>query len=334
MLDVRRPGSATQSTNRNGLVELVRELTPGGRLVRTRRLRGGVGARMHVLDIERADGTRIKVSLRRFIPEHRFAAPDHVAHEYRTLQLVQEVGIPAPRPLLPDADGRLFGVPAIVMSYLPGRAVHEPQLLGSWADELASILLRVHEVTPHNADLSSLHVFLQDGMREEIARRAEETHEAGTLAREVHATLADGLDCIAWPEATLVHDDYWPGNVIFRSGHAVGIVDWSNAEVGDPRADVSECRIALALWPGGDAPDVFSDAYRMRSPQPVEDIWYFDLFRGLRALLYHEKWLPGVHDAGITTLTPSMARERIEAFLRRALAGRDSSRRTISKRLE
>ena len=45
---------------------------------------------------------------------HRFSTPDHVAHEYRILQLVEEAGIPAPRPLLLDAEGRLFDVPAMV----------------------------------------------------------------------------------------------------------------------------------------------------------------------------------------------------------------------------
>jgi len=310
---------ASKPSRPAGLGELAEDLAPGGRLIRTRRLRGGLGARMHVLDIERTDGRRFKVSLRRFVRNHRFCTPEHVAHEYKILELVEQAGIPAPRPLLLDAEGRLFGVPAIVLSYLAGQPVHEPRSLQPWTDELARILVLIHAVTPERFDLSCLSVHLRDGMREEITQRAPSAAEAGTLARAVHAALDEGLDRIDWPEATLVHDDYWPGNVIFRSGRAVGVVDWSNAEVGDPRADVSECRIGLALWPGGHAPSTFLAAYQARLPRPLPDIWFFDLFRGLRALLYYEKWLPGVHDAGITRLTPWLARERIEAFLRLAL---------------
>jgi aminoglycoside phosphotransferase (APT) family kinase protein len=146
------------------------------------------------------------------------------------------------------------------------------------------------------------------------------------LASEVHAALEQGLDRIDWPEPALVHDDFWPGNVIFRSGRAVGVVDWSNAEVGDPRADVSQCRIDLAFIIGLDAADAFLDAYQALAPQPLPDIWYFDLFRGLRALLSYEHWLPGYHDAGLTHVTPAGARERIEAFLLRALDERQSHR--------
>jgi aminoglycoside phosphotransferase (APT) family kinase protein len=303
---------------------LVERLAPGGRLVRTRRLRGGVGARMHVLDIERADGTRFKASLRRFVRHHRYSTPEHVAHEYRILQLVEEVSIPAPRPLLLDAQGRLFGVPAMVLTYLPGAPVYLPRNVTSWAQELARALLAVHAVTPERFDLSWLSVHLRDGMREEIARRAEPAREGGRLAREVHAVLEAEIDRISWPEPTFVHDDFWPGNTVWRFGRLLGVIDWTSAEVGDPRADVSQCRIDLAFILGLDAADAFLEAYQAGAPQPLPDIWYFDLFRGLRALLSYEHYLPGYHDAGLTHVTPPVARERIEAVLRRAL---DSGRR-------
>ena len=309
---------------RGKLTELVEELAPGGRLVRSRRLRGGVGARMHVLDIERPDGTRFKVSLRRFASDDRHAArfstPEHVAHEYRILQLVQEAGIPAPRPLLLDAEGRLFGVPAIALTYLPGKPLYVPRDLPSWANDLATALLRVHAVTPEHVDLSWLSVNLRDGIREELERRRTYAHQNGALAREVHAVLIDEIDRIEWSAPAFVHDDYWPGNTVWFRGRLTGVVDWTHAELGDPRTDVAQCRIDLALILDSDAADAFREAYQANAPARLPDVWYFDLFRGLRALLSYQFWLDGYHDAGLTHVTPSRARERIEAFLRAALA--------------
>ncbi|MCH7579513.1 MAG: phosphotransferase, partial [Chloroflexi bacterium] len=136
------------------LARLAEELVPGSRVIRTRRLRGGIGARMHVLDIEQANGTRLKVSLRRFTRDHRFSKADHVAHEYRILQFVEEAGIPAPRPLLLDAEGRLFGMPAMVLTYLPGRPLYKPRDVKSWVDQLADSLLKLHALTNAQVDLS------------------------------------------------------------------------------------------------------------------------------------------------------------------------------------
>lgn len=277
---------------------------------------------MDVLDIERADGTRFKVALRRFMRENRSSRPEHVAHEYRVLQLVEEAGIPSPRPLLLDAEGRLFGVPAIVLTYLPGQPLYIPRDLSSWANDLAAALLRVHAVTPERFDLSWLSVHLRDGIREELERRREYAQQDGALAREVHAVLEAEIDRISWPAPSFVHDDYWPGNTVWRFGRLTGVIDWTHAELGDPRTDVAQCRIDLALIPGPDAADAFRDAYQTNARTPLQDLWYFDLFRGLRAILSYQHWLAGYHDAGLTHVTPSLARERIEAFLRAALAER------------
>ncbi len=313
------------------LARLVEQLSPGGRLVRTRRLRGGVGARMDVLDIERPDGTRFKVSLRRFPCDNRWSSPEHVAHEYNVLQLVEKAAIAAPRPLLLDAEGDLIGVPAIVLTYLPGAPIYMPRDVTSWTEQLAQALLGIHAVTPKRFDLSGLSVHLRDGVREELERRGEYAQQNGALAREVHAVLTEEIDRIAWPEATFVHDDYWPGNTVWRFGRLTGVIDWTHAEVGDPRADISQCRIDLALILDLDAADAFREAYQANAAKRLSDTWFFDLFRGLRALLSYEHWLTGYHDAGLTHITPSRARERIEAFLRAALSERSSSRRPVSR---
>jgi len=281
---------------------------------------------MHVLDMERADGTRCKVSLRRFVRDHRYCTPEHVAHEYRILQLVEQAGIPSPRPLLLDAEGRFFGVPAIVMTYLPGRPLYTPRDVGSWADQLAQTLLSIHGVTPERFDLSWLSVNLRDGMRQELAKRPEEVGGPVPLAQEVHVVLEAELDRIDWPEPTFVHDDFWPGNTIWQYGRLAGVIDWTASELGDPRADVSQCRADLALSHGLAAADAFLEAYQAGASQPLPDISYFDLFRGLRGLLYYKLWLPGYHDLGLTHITPRLARERIEVFLRRALDERQGVR--------
>ncbi len=315
---------ADERINPGALARLVEELAPGGLLVRTRRLRGGLGARMQVLEIDRADGTRLNVSLRRFVRDHPTSTPDHVAHEYRILQLVEEAGIAAPRPLLLDAEVRLFGVPAIVLTYLPGRPLYAPRDVASWTGQLAQALLSIHALANDDVDLSWLSLFDRESMRKEIGRREEEARERGPLAREVHAVLTAEIDRIRWLEPVFVHDDFWPGNTVWRYGRLVGVIDWTSAELGDPRADVSQCRADIALSLGRDEADAFLAAYQARAAQSLPDVWYFDLFRGLRALIYYEQWLEGYHDAGLTHLTSALSLDRVEAFLRTAL---DTARR-------
>jgi aminoglycoside phosphotransferase (APT) family kinase protein len=286
-----------------------------------RRLRGGLGAQMHVLDVETADGRRQKMVLRRFFPDRDRATPENVAREYEVLRLLELAGVDAPRGLFLDASGESFGVPAMVLMYLPGASVYAPRDQQRWAERLARGLLEVHAITPDHFDLSGLHVQLIDGIREQIERRALPADVRGALAREVHALLMRDLERITWPEPGLVHDDFWPGNVVWYRERLAGIIDWTFAEVGDPRTDVAQCRVDIAMIHSAGLANAFRDAYQALAPQPLPDMWFFDLHRGLGALLAYERWLDGYHDAGIQ-ITPATARRRIEAFLRRALSER------------
>ena len=75
------------------------------------------------------------------------------------------------------------------------------------------------------------------------------------------------LDRIDFSAPTLVHDDFWSGNTVAYRGRIIGIIDWTSAEVGDPRTDVSECRIDMVLSHGIEVADAFRDDYeRLAGP--------------------------------------------------------------------
>jgi aminoglycoside phosphotransferase (APT) family kinase protein len=274
---------------------------------------------MDVLEIERVDGARDKISLRRFVRGNRASQPERVAHEYRVLQFLETTDIPAPRPLLLDADGALFGVPAIALTYLPGRPLYRPRDADSWTRQLAEALLRVHAVTPRTHDLSWLHVHLRDGIHETLDRDRTRAHDHSALAQEAHTRLVSAFGDIDWLDGTFVHDDYWPGNTIWYRGRLTGVIDWTFAEVGDPRSDVAQCRLDLALINGVDVSDAFLEAYRSLAPQPLPQVWFFDLLRGLHALLSYQFWFTGYQDARLADMTERRIRTGIEAFLGRAL---------------
>jgi aminoglycoside phosphotransferase (APT) family kinase protein len=274
---------------------------------------------MDMLDIQRADGSRWKVTLRRFVrEEHRFSTAEHVTHEFEILRLVERAGVPAPRPILLDAKGEHFGVPAIVMSYLPGRPLFPTTNIGRWTDGLARVLLSVHAVTPDRFDLSWLNVCLRDGTRKRIHEWQDEAL-ADPLAAEMLSVLHAGLDRIDFSAPSLVHDDFWSGNTVAYRGRIIGIIDWTSAEVGDPRTDVAECRIDMVLSHGIEVADAFRHDYERLAGAPLADLWYFDLYRGLHALLEYEHWLEGYHDMGLTHLKPAEVGARLRGFLRRAL---------------
>jgi thiamine kinase-like enzyme len=134
--------------------------------------------------------------------------------------------------------------------------------------------------------------------------------------------LVKDIDRIEWLDGTLVHDDYWPGNTVWFRGRLTAVIDWTPAGVGDPRTDVTQCRLDLALINNVEVSDTFLVAYQSFAARPLSQIWYFDLLRGLHALLSYEFWFSGYQDAQLAHMTKRHICTGIEAFLRRALEAR------------
>ena len=283
-----------------------------------RRLRGGLGALTHVLTLKAPDGSRERVVLRRhFVRES--LNPERAEREFRILKLVNDAGIPSAKPLHLDTTGAYFGAPALLLSYLPGRSLYEARDEGAWTEQLARVMLSIHAVSPADRDLSWLPRFSRGEIATELEELKPEAEKAGALARRVHAALVANLDRVAWPKPCLIHEDFWPGNTVWFRQRLIGVIDWVNAKVGDPRCDITQCAIDAMLVHGPETADRLRKTYQRLAPKPLPDLWYFDLFNGLRSLLYYKHWLRGYHDAGLTQVTEAIASQRIRQMLRTAL---------------
>jgi aminoglycoside phosphotransferase (APT) family kinase protein len=75
---------------------------------------------VHLVTVRRPDGERAQAVLRRYVrpdPDE----PDPAACEARALRLAAAADVPTPALLAVDPDGTQSGVPALLMSRLPGR---------------------------------------------------------------------------------------------------------------------------------------------------------------------------------------------------------------------
>jgi aminoglycoside phosphotransferase (APT) family kinase protein len=84
------------------------------------------------------------------------------------------------------------------------------------------------------------------------------TTETGDRLRR--ALRADKRERVDNPHV-LVHGDFWPGNVLWQAGRIAAVIDWEDASLGDPLADLACARVELLCRYGGDAMNHFTDRY-------------------------------------------------------------------------
>lgn len=315
------PNELRRAPAAGALARLCAAVAPSSRVTRVRRLPGGLGAGMHVLDLRAPSGVRRRLVLRRYSAATLRWQPDSPVRAWRTLAVLEALGINAPRPVWYDGDGALFGVPALVMSHLPGRSVIAPRDPQDWARQLAGALAALHRAPLGSVDTGFLPA---PGYEPERLLTEARLSLDAAIGHPDGAALAAALR--RWRprvEATtpvLVHGDYWPGNTLWSRGRLTAVVDWDQAELNHPGLDVGYCRLDLFLLAGPQAPAQFLRAYEAAAGWSVPQLPFWELLGALRWLPDPARFLPGYHDLGRTDISPDEVRARYRLFVGRALA--------------
>ena len=294
---------------RRSLLHMVADHYPGARLVSTRRLPGGLAAQTHAARIELASGARTTLVVRR-----KANGAWRIPRHFRTLEVLAESNVPAPTPVLLDVNGQYFDVPTMIIEHA-GYPLLRPQGQGTWVEQMARALHKVHGVTPENADLAYL-LEPPPGVAPDPPGRGE----PDPLIERVRAAMRRFEGEFYPLPPTLVHDDFWPGNTVWLRQQLTAVIDWDGAKVGDRRIDVAQCRLDLTFVAGEQAAADFLRDYEALHGGPLHDLWYFDLACFERGHGWFERWHDGYADIGINWTSPEEMVAAGREFAARALA--------------
>lgn len=231
--------------------EAVRALVPAARLVDACPLLGGASADVWRLTIADARGAPRHLVFR----SHRAAFKAHdggvAAREFAVLLALHRRGLPVPEPYLLHASDS--GATALLMEHVAGGADVASPRLASALVRMARLLARLHGLPDLGIpELGTI----------EDPRRALPRHLPPTRAGDaVRAALASGAVARQANPSVLLHGDYWPGNLLWRDGRLVALLDWEDAALGDPLADLATARLELLCAFGAEAAAAFTARY-------------------------------------------------------------------------
>lgn len=232
----------------------------GATVARVHRLPGASSSAVHRLDL--ADGRR--VVLRRYVwPGFLEDEPIAPSREVEVLGFASAQGLPAPAVVAADLTGDDVGdgVPVVLMTLLPGRALAVPDLRA-----LAEVAASIHALEPTPAQLGH-----------DYFPWYTTTTTGPPPAATDPALWERAID--AWHHrmppyrATLTHRDFHPGNVLWSRGAATGIVDWANGCRGPWGCDVAHCRANLIELADHDVADAFLAEYETVAGATFHPYW-------------------------------------------------------------
>jgi aminoglycoside phosphotransferase (APT) family kinase protein len=243
---------------------------------------GAVSSEVAGIEVEGTDGVRCTLVLRQYGAANVEAVPHVADNEYRLLKLLSAAGLPVPQPFLVDESGAVVPGPCLLMEFIDGERVHKPADLPSFTRQLAAALAAVHDCRIARADIP----FLPDVGDFVLDEFGTGPH---TIDGVVPKTAIRRVLQANWPppqvsEPVILHGDFWPGNVLWRDGRLVGVVDWEEAAFGDAMADLANIRLEIVWHFGTAAMNMLTGEYLARRPAAgTATLPVWDLRTALRA---------------------------------------------------
>ena len=268
--------------------QLIHKINPQYKLLRVWELKGGISAQVTAIEIEQPDGQTRKMVVRQHGEVDLKHNPHVAADEFNFLQLLQSAGIAAPKPVYLDESGEIFATPCIVIEFVEGKPEFAPSDLNDLLLQMAKHLSRIHTI-----DCSRLDVAFLPRQEDKYAAKFK---QRPTIIDESlnEGRIRDVLESV-WPlpqhnKPALLHGDFWPGNTLWRDGQLIAVIDWEDAEVGDPLADLANSRMEMVWAFGIDAMQRFTQFYQSMTPIDHTNLPYWDLCAALRPAGKISEW--------------------------------------------
>ncbi|AWM78489.1 phosphotransferase family protein [Phenylobacterium parvum] len=273
----------------------VRSLDPTARLVSVNPLKGGVSSDARKLVFETDRGTEAVVERRPRDMPGKPPAAERAALEAALLARLPDLGVTAPRL-------RRFDPPdTLVLDFLEGRTEPPPGPPASLIGPMAQALAALHRLGAEHG-LPAMRTFT-DPLPDLKAWRPE-LFGPGAVQAPACPPFAGS--------PRLLHGDFWMGNLLWREGRLAGLLDWEDACLGDPMAELAAARCDLHSRFGVHAADDLAKAYAALAPVDRARLAWWDLYMPTAQLTFMDGW--GLPPDDLVRVRTAMTERRDQAL--------------------
>ncbi|MDJ0314940.1 phosphotransferase [Arthrobacter sp. H35-D1] len=289
------------------IIDAARSVMPDAKVVGMERMTGGSSAKVTALALFSPSLGQRRVVFRQHTPD---GFKDHgtsvAAKEFGVLRQLHSRGFEVPKPLALHGPAPQDG-PWLAMEWVEGTTARADAQVDAAVEAMAHFLSRLHGLADiHVPELTAL---------EDPAQVLDAHLPADRTGGAVAAALRRGIDRRA-NSSVLLHGDYWPGNVMFDGARLAAVVDWEDAAMGDPLADLACARVEICCAFGLPAAERFTDAYVAHMHSAGNALDLFDL--PLWEMYVSATALGSMHLWGLAADDENTRRRHTRSFLERA----------------
>lgn len=293
------------------LDRLIQIIAPGARLLRTWPLRGGSSAQMTPSEIALPGSATKKLVLRRPGDGYLSRNPQAALEQFKLLKVLHAIGLPTPAPCHLDQSAS-----SMVIEYLDSAADYGPADRLDAAHQLADCLARIHTVEGADPQLSF--VSEQKTVLNNIFNNIPKGIDNSLYIDRIHNVLETAWPPLQTNALTLLHGDFWPGNIQWQDARLVAVIDWEDATRGEPLRDLAISRLDLRMIYGASAMTAFTSRYIATTAIDTRALPFWDHYAALRSAPHTDNWGKKWSELGRDDITAHTMKAAYRSFVEQA----------------
>jgi len=215
-------------------------------------------------------------------------ASEKVEREFGLMLRLLRVGYPVPEVYAYSSSPEFLGEPFLAMERLRGSLLdHFTENTRQGRKSLSvfsQLYVGLHSL-PARRILCATYGYrtTRGRLRHRIADVSRGLNDESQLAG-IGEWLSKNLLNIQNTSLALIHQDFHPGNVMFKADRTPVVIDWSGADLGDPREDLGWTKLLASTFLSSELGDAVLSGYEEASGRRVEGLAYFEVLAGFRRL--------------------------------------------------
>ena len=231
------------------IIKLSDSLINYGEIINVSELSGGFSTDVFLLELTKSENiSKLVLRMEAGLPSENSAKT-----EYKLLECLKETTIPSAVPVYLDSSGSHLGRPFFISSYIEGTQNFGSKDDAFFIETIANQLKDIHMVNTDNLPKLPLRVDPLEGLLDYLPKK-DNWIEIREYIKELSFEKYNA-------DFKLLHGDFWPGNLLWKSDNIVGVVDWDYAAIGDPLYDLAVSCLMFRYLYGRQDMESFKVAY-------------------------------------------------------------------------
>ena len=212
--------------------------------------------------------------------------------EFKLMNRLLGRGYPVPEVYVCYTESDLVGAPFVVMEWLLGGSLiddflEKPKLRGEKITLFSELYARLHALAPRKIlPFQRSYRTTHGRLRYRISNLLEKSASLGVDEfDQIISWLNMRARKVSDLNLTIIHQDFHPGNILFRPDRSPAVIDWGGADLGDRREDLAWTKLLASTFYSAELGDAFVVGYTRASGSKIEDLDYFEVLEILRRLI-------------------------------------------------